>query len=127
MIVEQIVEPERAECSACFFTQSAKWKGPISIFDVAVQNRAGADKAKAELNGILLHELELKIGWGKSIVIPPAPLYMAASVGVASAAAKPSRAAVPPPGVEAAPPWTDPHKDDQPGPVGKQPHAACAS
>ena len=84
-----------------------------------MQNRAGADKAKAELNGILLHDLELKIGWGKSVVIPPAPLYTAASVGVASAPSKPSRAAVPPPGVEAAPPWTDPHKEEKVQPVGE--------
>ncbi len=85
----------------------------------ALQTRAGADRAKAELNGILLHDLELKIGWGKSIVIPPAPLYTAESVGISSAPLKPSGAAVPPPGVDAAPPWTDPHKDDSVKPVGE--------
>ena len=86
-----------------------------------MQTRAGADRAKAELNGILLHDLELKIGWGKSIVIPPAPLYPAESVGISSAPLKPSGAAVPPPGVDAAPPWTEPHRDGKIEPVGELP------
>ena len=84
-----------------------------------LQTRAGADKAKAELNGILLHDLELKIGWGKSIVIPPAPLYTAESVGISSAPLKPTRAAVPPPGVDAPAPWADTHSEDKVQPVGE--------
>ena len=84
-----------------------------------MQTRAGADKAKAELNGILLHDLELKIGWGKSIVIPPAPLYTAESVGISSAPLKPTRAAVPPPGVDAPAPWADTHSEDKVQPVGE--------
>ena len=52
-------------------------------------------------------------------MIPPAPLYTAESVGISSAPLKASGAAVPPPGVDAAPPWTDPHKDDSVKPVGK--------
>lgn len=95
---------------------------PVQCLLCVMQTRAGADKAKAELNGILLHDLELKIGWGKSIVIPSAPLYTAASVGVSAAPLKPTRAAVPPPGTEAAPPWTDPHRDDKLEPVGGQQH-----
>ena len=58
-------------------------------------------------------------------MIPPAPLYTAESVGISSAPLKPAGAAVPPPGVDAAPPWTDPHKDDDVKPVGAsqcQPH-----
>ena len=77
-----------------------------------MQDRAGADRAKAELNGVLLHDLELKIGWGKAIAIPPAPLYTAASVFAGSAVATSGKgaggAAVPPPGVDAAPPWVAP-------------------
>ena len=87
-----------------------------------LQTRAGADKAKAELNGILLHDLELKIGWGKSIVIPPAPLYTAESVGISSAPLKPTRAAVPPPGVDAPAPWADTHSEDKVQPVGESMH-----
>jgi hypothetical protein len=61
-------------------------------------------QAKEELNGILLHDLELKIGWGKAIVIPPIPVYTAAGVPVIK-----QGASIAPPGVEAMPPWVDPH------------------
>ncbi len=42
-----------------------------------MQSRAAASRAKDELNGIILHDNELKLGWGKAIVIPSAPLYTA--------------------------------------------------
>lgn len=86
-----------------------------------VQTRAGADRAKADLNGVLLHDLELKLGWGKAVQVPPVPLYSASTAGAGSMAAsggvtpgKGTGAAVPPPGVEAAPPWVaPPHGDDK--------------
>ena len=78
-----------------------------------VQAREPADRAKAELNGVILHDLELKIGWGKAVQIPPAPMYTAASVfatpgGGPAGGPKGPGAAVPPPGVDAAPPWVAP-------------------
>jgi hypothetical protein len=69
-----------------------------------LQTRNAAVQAKEELNGILLHDLELKIGWGKAIVIPPIPVYTAAGVPVIK-----QGASIAPPGVEAMPPWVDPH------------------
>jgi hypothetical protein len=87
-----------------------------SCVTVLGQTRAGADRAKAELNGVLLHDLELKIGWGKAVAIPPVPLHTAASVAAGSKGIplpKAAGAAVPPPGVEAAPPWKAPQSEDQ--------------
>lgn len=87
-----------------------------------MQTRTGADKAKAELNGVLLHDLELKLGWGKAVQLPPVPLYSAAAAGAGGPAVGPpggvpkaaGLAAVPPPGTEAAPPWVAPtHSDDK--------------
>jgi hypothetical protein len=86
------------------------------------QSRDAADAAKAELNGVMLHDLELKIGWGKAVAIPAAPMYTAASVFATPAAGggalgsggggiKSGGAAVPPPGVDAAPPWSAPAHD----------------
>ena len=91
-----------------------------------VQTRAGADRAKADLNGVLLHDLELKLGWGKAIQVPSVPFYSASAAGGGPAAAaggvtpgKAAGAAVPPPGVEAAPPWVaPPHADDKMEAVG---------
>ena len=87
-----------------------------------MQTRAGADRAKADLNGVLLHDLELKLGWGKSVQLPPVPLYSASTAGGPAGGGGPqggtpvgksAGAAVPPPGVEAAPPWVaPPHTDD---------------
>jgi len=70
------------------------------------QTRPAADRAMAELNGALLHELELKIGWGKAVQLPLAPLYSASNMAAGGARAG---VAIAPPGAEAAPPWADPH------------------
>ncbi len=92
-----------------------------NIHDGLLQTRAGADRAKADLNGAILHDLELKLGWGKSVQLPPVPLYSASTAGAPAGAGgppggplgKPTGAAVPPPGVEAAPPWVaPPHGED---------------
>lgn len=39
------------------------------------QTRADADKAIRAMNGLALHEYELRIGWGKSVPLPAQPLY----------------------------------------------------
>lgn len=63
----------------------------------------------AELNGAMLHDLELKIGWGKAVQLPAEPLYTATNMAAGGAR---TGVAVPPPGAEAAPPWADPHADE---------------
>ena len=69
----------------------------------------------------MLHELELKIGWGKAVQLPPLPLYTQSNVGVGlGTMGKSAGAAVPPPGTEMAPPWVDQHSNDLQG-VGELP------
>ena len=41
-----------------------------------LQNREEAQRAKDDLNGIMLHDNELRIGWGKAIAIPSAPMFV---------------------------------------------------
>lgn len=48
-----------------------------------MQSRGGAQKAKDELNNILLHGQDLKLGWGKAVVIPAVPLYSASGAPAA--------------------------------------------
>jgi len=55
-----------------------------------MQSRGGAQKAKDELNNILLHGQELKLGWGKAVVTPAVPLYSAS--GAPAAKGEQSRA-----------------------------------
>lgn len=64
-------------------------------------------RAKEDLNGILLHDNELKIGWGKAITIPPVPMYSGAAVPPPK-----QGAAIAPPGVDPVLPWVDPHAPD---------------
>ena len=54
-----------------------------------MQRREDAQRAKDELNNVLLHDNELKIGWGKTVVLPAMPLYTpnAPTHGPAGAAA----------------------------------------
>ena len=40
------------------------------------QNREEAQRAKDDLNGIMLHDNDLRIGWGKAIPIPAAPMFV---------------------------------------------------
>ncbi|CAD7701765.1 unnamed protein product [Ostreobium quekettii] len=42
---------------------------------VAFMRREDAQRAQEKLNGEMLHEYELRIGWGKSVPIPPVPIY----------------------------------------------------
>ena len=65
---------------------------PICVF---AQNRDEAQRAKDDLNGIMLHDNDLRIGWGKAIPIPSAPMFVLnPSGGVAPARG----AAIAPPG-----------------------------
>lgn len=41
-----------------------------------LQNREEAQRAKDDLNGIMLHDNDLRIGWGKAIPIPSAPMFV---------------------------------------------------
>lgn len=52
---------------------------PITL--CALQSRGAAARAKEELNGVLLHQQELKLGWGKAVAMPSTPLF----AGTASA------------------------------------------
>lgn len=40
-----------------------------------VQTRPDAEKALKALDGLVLHGMEMKIGWGKAVPLPPVPLY----------------------------------------------------
>ncbi len=78
-----------------------------------MQTRAGAEKAKDELNGIVLHDLDLKIGWGKAVVLPPIPVYTQSGKGglapmLAAAKAKAASAYAAAPGLAAPAPWQAP-------------------
>lgn len=60
-----------------------------------LQTREEAQRAKDDLNGIMLHDNDLRIGWGKSIPIPAAPMFVLNPPGGVA----PSRgAAIAPPG-----------------------------
>lgn len=60
-----------------------------------VQNREEAQRAKDDLNGIMLHDNDLRIGWGKSIPIPAAPMFV---LNVPGGAVPARGAAIGPPG-----------------------------
>ena len=60
-----------------------------------VQNREEAQRAKDDLNGIMLHDNDLRIGWGKAIPIPSAPMFVLNPPGGIAAA---RGAAIAPPG-----------------------------
>lgn len=73
------------------------------------QTRQAAERAKDELNGVLLKDVDLKIGWGKAVVLPPMPLYTASGAGGLShmiAAAKQAVAQVAPAGQIPPPGWS---------------------
>ena len=83
------------------------------INTVPLQTRTGAERAKDELNGIVLHDLDLKIGWGKAVVLPPIPVYTQSGKGglapmLAAAKAKAASAYAAAPGLVAPAPWQAP-------------------
>jgi hypothetical protein len=40
-----------------------------------MQKRADAEAGLKALDGLVLHGMEMKIGWGKAVPLPPVPLY----------------------------------------------------
>lgn len=75
-----------------------------------MQTREDAQRAKEDLNNVMLHDNELKIGWGKGVAIPSAPLYTSTepSAGTGGASRSVVGASVPPPGLAGLPeamPW----------------------
>lgn len=62
---------------------------------VPLQNREEAQRAKDDLNGIMLHDNDLRIGWGKAIPIPSAPMFV---LNPAGGVAPARGAAIAPPG-----------------------------
>lgn len=60
-----------------------------------LQNREEAQRAKDDLNGIMLHDNDLRIGWGKAIPIPSAPMFV---LNPAGGVAPARGAAIAPPG-----------------------------
>jgi U2-associated protein SR140 len=42
---------------------------------VAFMHRKDAEKAKSVLDGALLHDMELAVGWGKSVPLPSVPIW----------------------------------------------------
>jgi hypothetical protein len=47
----------------------------LHICCVILQTRADAEAALKALDGLVLHDMEMKIGWGKAVPLPPVPLY----------------------------------------------------
>ncbi len=83
-----------------------------------MQNREEAQRAKDDLNGIMLHDNELRIGWGKAIPIPSAPMFVLNPPGGVA----PARGAtIAPPGALAAAlgPWGAPGAHDPNVPTGQ--------
>lgn len=79
---------------------------------MTMQNREEAQRAKDDLNGIMLHDNDLRIGWGKSIPIPAAPMFVLNPPGGVAA---PRGAAIAPPGQAAAlAPWGSAVQTQQP-------------
>lgn len=82
-----------------------------------MQTRESAQNAKDELNGIMLRDNELRIGWGKAVTIPPTALAATPiPIGLAALAAA-KGASVPPPGMAASLPWANAPQEAE-----KKPH-----
>lgn len=48
-----------------------------------VQSRGHAQRAKDELDGVVLHDQDLKLGWGKAVTLPARALNQGATPGSA--------------------------------------------
>lgn len=44
------------------------------------QQRADAEAARKALDGLVLHGMEMRVGWGKAVPLPPVPLYSGTGV-----------------------------------------------
>lgn len=93
-------------------------EGACVLSCLQMQNREEAQRAKDDLNGIMLHDNELRIGWGKAIPIPSAPMFVLNPPGGVA----PARGAtIAPPGALAAAlgPWGVPGAHDPNIPTGQ--------
>ena len=66
-------EPSQARC--CAQALQHPLLAHVKASSCWLQKREDAQRAKDELNNIILHDNELKIGWGKTVVLPAVPLY----------------------------------------------------
>jgi U2-associated protein SR140 len=41
----------------------------------AFMTRSSAEKAKEEMDGKVLHRHDIRVGWGKSVTLPPKPIW----------------------------------------------------
>jgi hypothetical protein len=61
------------------FSNHNKLNAPRTISSAIVtgylQTRPDAEAALKALDGLVLHDMEMKIGWGKAVPLPPVPLY----------------------------------------------------
>ncbi|KAF6245152.1 hypothetical protein COO60DRAFT_1467710, partial [Scenedesmus sp. NREL 46B-D3] len=58
----------------------AEWFGCVVLFCcggswLVYMTRPDAEAALKALDGLVLHDMEMKIGWGKAVPLPPVPLY----------------------------------------------------
>lgn len=44
------------------------------------QQRPDAEAARKALDGLVLHGMEMRVGWGKAVPLPPVPLYSGTGV-----------------------------------------------
>jgi hypothetical protein len=47
---------------------------------VLLQQRPDAEAARKALDGLVLHGMEMRVGWGKAVPLPPVPLYSGTGV-----------------------------------------------
>lgn len=47
---------------------------------MCLQQRADAEAARKALDGLVLHGMEMRVGWGKAVPLPPVPLYSGTGV-----------------------------------------------
>jgi hypothetical protein len=52
----------------------------LSCCPAVLQQRADAEAARKGLDGLVLHGMEMRVGWGKAVPLPPVPLYSGTGV-----------------------------------------------
>ncbi len=88
-----------------------------TVCHACLQTREAAQNAKDELNGIMLRDNELRIGWGKAVTIPPTALAASTLPPGLAAVVAAKAASFAPPGTTTSLPWTLPSQEPE-----KKPH-----
>lgn len=57
-----------------------------------MQRRDDAAKAMEAMDGVILHDFELRIGWGKAMALPPVPVWPGPNAGGAAPSSAPANA-----------------------------------